>query len=202
MYSTLEALELCSSPDSMMNGLLSTNNCLTAPFCRISGKGSVFCPHEFTALRSRTAVKKPGHLTNFLPDSAPSRHRWTKLEFASCWRYYHRSGHFDIDFRHAAIYGVDGPLRGIGFRFGLICSSEQRSHKGAADRYRRARDRERKKSAWGTLTGVWVPHDTRDQIVDSSGAGRRRLRSVPGGSLAGSMWPPASSTTGGSVTAK
>ena len=23
-----------------------------------------------------------------------------------------------------------------------------------------------KKDAWGTLTGVWVPHDTRDQIVD------------------------------------
>jgi len=23
-----------------------------------------------------------------------------------------------------------------------------------------------KKNAWGTLTGVWVPHDTRDQIVD------------------------------------
>ncbi len=23
-----------------------------------------------------------------------------------------------------------------------------------------------KKRAWGTLTGVWVPHDTRDQIVD------------------------------------
>jgi hypothetical protein len=22
------------------------------------------------------------------------------------------------------------------------------------------------KNAWGTLTGVWVPHDTRDQIVD------------------------------------
>jgi transposase len=23
-----------------------------------------------------------------------------------------------------------------------------------------------KKPSWGTLTGVWVPHDTRDQIVD------------------------------------
>jgi len=23
-----------------------------------------------------------------------------------------------------------------------------------------------KKKSWGTLTGVWVPHDTRDQIVD------------------------------------
>ena len=23
-----------------------------------------------------------------------------------------------------------------------------------------------KKREWGTLTGVWVPHDTRDQIVD------------------------------------
>src|SRR6267154_6777772 len=23
-----------------------------------------------------------------------------------------------------------------------------------------------KKNSWGTLTGVWVPHDTRDQIVD------------------------------------
>src|SRR3954465_14711037 len=23
-----------------------------------------------------------------------------------------------------------------------------------------------KKNAWGTLIGVWVPHDTRDQIVD------------------------------------
>src|ERR1035438_4962071 len=23
-----------------------------------------------------------------------------------------------------------------------------------------------KKKCWGTLTGVWVPHDTRDQIVD------------------------------------
>ena len=23
-----------------------------------------------------------------------------------------------------------------------------------------------KKKIWGTLTGVWVPHDTRDQIVD------------------------------------
>jgi transposase len=23
-----------------------------------------------------------------------------------------------------------------------------------------------KKKRWGTLTGVWVPHDTRDQIVD------------------------------------
>ncbi len=22
------------------------------------------------------------------------------------------------------------------------------------------------KKSWGTLTGVWVPHDTRDQIVD------------------------------------
>ena len=22
------------------------------------------------------------------------------------------------------------------------------------------------KNAWGTLTGVWVPHDMRDQIVD------------------------------------
>ncbi len=35
MYSTLEALELCSSPASMMNGLPSTNNCFTAPFCLI-----------------------------------------------------------------------------------------------------------------------------------------------------------------------
>ena len=26
--------------------------------------------------------------------------------------------------------------------------------------------RRAKKNAWGTLTGVWVPHDTRDQIVD------------------------------------
>jgi transposase-like protein len=26
--------------------------------------------------------------------------------------------------------------------------------------------RRAKKNAWGTLTGVWVPHDTRDQSVD------------------------------------
>ncbi len=26
--------------------------------------------------------------------------------------------------------------------------------------------RRAKKTTWGTLTGVWVPHDTRDQIVD------------------------------------
>src|SRR5215472_14628641 len=26
--------------------------------------------------------------------------------------------------------------------------------------------RRAKKRSWGTLTGVWVPHDTRDQIVD------------------------------------
>jgi len=25
-----------------------------------------------------------------------------------------------------------------------------------------------KKKSWGTLTGVWVPNDTRDQIVDFS----------------------------------
>ena len=24
----------------------------------------------------------------------------------------------------------------------------------------------RQNNAWGTLTGIWVPHDTRDQIVD------------------------------------
>src|SRR5271157_2880735 len=30
-----------------------------------------------------------------------------------------------------------------------------------------------KKKSWGTLTGIWVPHDTRDPWI-SSGAGRRR----------------------------
>src|SRR6201987_4564068 len=44
----------------------------------------------------------------------------------------------------------------------------------------------RKKNAWGTLTGVWVPNDTRDQIWILSGAGRRRPRSAPGGSSDGS----------------
>jgi hypothetical protein len=34
-----------------------------------------------------------------------------------------------------------------------------------------------------SLTGVWVPHDTRDRSWISSGAGRRRPRSAPGVSL-------------------
>src|ERR1051325_4981208 len=36
----------------------------------------------------------------------------------------------------------------------------------------------------------------------SSGAGRRRPRSAPGGSLGGSTSPPANSTTGGNATAR
>src|SRR5581483_8730390 len=39
--------------------------------------------------------------------------------------------------------------------------SEARSHLGT-DRG----ERSRKKIHWGTLNGVWVPHDTRDAVVD------------------------------------
>ena len=38
---------------------------------------------------------------------------------------------------------------------------EERSHRGAD-----GGKRPRKKSQWGTLNGRWVPHDTRDEIVD------------------------------------
>ena len=50
--------------------------------------------------------------------------------------------------------------------------------------------RRAKKNAWGTLTGVWVPHDTRDQIVDfvrrchAERDGRWRKRE-PSGSFVG-----------------
>jgi transposase-like protein len=42
-----------------------------------------------------------------------------------------------------------------------------------------------KKRTWGTLNGVWVPHDVRDQIVDFVRRGRRPARSAPLDSLGG-----------------
>jgi hypothetical protein len=47
MYSTLEALELWSSPASMRNGSPSTNICLTAPFCAMRGSGAAGFAGEF-----------------------------------------------------------------------------------------------------------------------------------------------------------
>src|SRR5579864_9212029 len=59
MYSMLEGLELCNSPESMMNGLSSTKNCLTAPFWRICGSGAVCASQVTAADRNRT-------ITNFV----------------------------------------------------------------------------------------------------------------------------------------
>jgi hypothetical protein len=42
-----------------------------------------------------------------------------------------------------------------------------------------------KKNTWGTLTGSWVPHDVRDQVVDFVRSGRRRPRSASGDSFIG-----------------
>ena len=55
-----------------------------------------------------------------------------------------------------------------------------------------------KKRAWGTLNGAWVPHDTRDAIVDFVRHWSEPHRDpASGGSSAGWASPPASSTTGG-----
>ena len=58
-----------------------------------------------------------------------------------------------------------------------------------------------KKRTWGTLKGRWVPHDTRDQVVDfvRTGPTRPSCRAAwsPGWASA-----PASSTTGNNASAK
>ena len=58
------------------------------------------------------------------------------------------------------------------------------------------------RNAWGTLTGVWVPHDTRDQIVDFV----RRLSEkteIGAGRFIGWLNITASSSTiGGSATVR
>ena len=59
-----------------------------------------------------------------------------------------------------------------------------------------------KKEIGGTLTGVWVPHDTRDQIVDFV---RRWSEKTDIGAGRFIVWldiTPASSTTGGNARAR
>ena len=59
-----------------------------------------------------------------------------------------------------------------------------------------------KKEIGGTLTGVWVPHDTRDQIVDFV---RRWSEKTDIGAGRFIVWldiTPASSTTGGNATGR
>src|SRR5438477_10330449 len=58
------------------------------------------------------------------------------------------------------------------------------------------------KKRLGNSAGVWVPHDTRDQIVDFVRCWSERPRSAPGGSSRGSTSQPASSTTGGNGTVR
>jgi len=50
-----------------------------------------------------------------------------------------------------------------------------------------------KKSSWGTLTGVWVPHDVSDQLWILSGAGREGRDRRPGGCIEWLSIQPASS---------
>jgi hypothetical protein len=52
------------------------------------------------------------------------------------------------------------------------------------------------KRTWGTLTGVWVPHDVRDQIVDFVRRWSEATEISAGGSLGGSASAAANSTTG------
>ena len=66
MYSMLDALELCSSPASMMNGRPSTNNCVAAPFFLISGRGGQdgaglrLCPTRGQKLQHGDQAKADG----------------------------------------------------------------------------------------------------------------------------------------------
>ena len=59
-----------------------------------------------------------------------------------------------------------------------------------------------KKRDWGTLIGVWVPHDTRDQIVDFVRRWSEKTEIGAGGSFCGSTSLPASSMTGATATAR
>src|SRR3954454_15099218 len=72
MYSMLEGLELCNSPESMMNGLSSTKNCLTVPFWRICGRGAV-CASQITAAdRNRTIPNFVQAISVDTPSTTPS----------------------------------------------------------------------------------------------------------------------------------
>jgi transposase len=59
-----------------------------------------------------------------------------------------------------------------------------------------------KKEIGGTLTGVWVPHDTRDQVVDFVRRCSEKTEIGAGRFIAGSISLPARSTTGGNATAR
>ena len=68
---------------------------------------------------------------------------------------------------------------------------EERGH-GRAD----GGARPAKKRTWGTLKGSWVPHDTRDEVVDFVNHWTERTE-LPAKRLLGWLgWPRASSTTG------
>src|SRR5580700_2358760 len=72
MYSMLEGLELCNSPASMMNGLSSTKNCLTAPFWRICGRGAVCASQVTAADRNRTITNFAQAISFDTPSTTPS----------------------------------------------------------------------------------------------------------------------------------
>ena len=59
-----------------------------------------------------------------------------------------------------------------------------------------------KKNAWRTLTGVWVPHDTRDQIVDFIRRWSEKTEIGAGRFIGCSTSPAATSTTGGNATGR
>ena len=74
---------------------------------------------------------------------------------------------------------------------------EERGHLGT-----HGGERPGKKSQWGTLKGRWVPHDTRDEIVDYIGHWTQRAELPAKRLLAWLGLARASSTTGSSATAR
>ena len=62
---------------------------------------------------------------------------------------------------------------------GAQAPAEERSHRRAD-----GGERPRKKSQWGTLNGRWVPHDTRDEVVDYVRRWNERTE-IPAGQFVG-----------------
>jgi hypothetical protein len=59
-----------------------------------------------------------------------------------------------------------------------------------------------KKKTWGELKGAWVPHDTRDRVVDFVAEWSQKTGDPASRFVGGWDWPKASSTTGRGATAR